>query len=86
MLIQLQPCVAGWSPAEILTAGGAVITAVLTAFLSVRRIKADKTSTDRFHISGIRQLETHSELSRIKEAVSDCCGGSSNNKKGRPPE
>lgn len=83
MLIQLQPCVAGWSPAEILTASGAVLTACLTAFLSYRRVKADKVASDRFFINGLRAAKTHDELDQLRQAVLSGGENDGYNTKGR---
>lgn len=46
----VQPCLAGYSPADIITAAGAVATTCFTAFLSYRRVRKDRLDVERWSI------------------------------------
>lgn len=46
----VQPCTAGYSPAEVITAVGVVFSTCFTAFLAYRRVRKDKVDTERWSI------------------------------------
>lgn len=48
-----QPCLAGWSPSEIITAVGLAINSVLVGWLTYARVQKDKKDTERWSSASI---------------------------------
>lgn len=58
----VQPCTAGWSPAEIIAAVGVCVTSVLTAFLAIRRVRKDTLDSRRWMLNTIHQSQVQQKL------------------------
>jgi len=58
MIIQVGPCTAGWSPAEIIAAVGVAVNSMLLTFLVRRRIQKDQTDNARWVQSGLDHAST----------------------------
>ena len=68
MVQVVQPCTAGWSPAEIIAAVGVCVTSVLTAFLAIRRVRKDTLDSRRWMLNTIHQ-------SRVQQTLDEECSG-----------
>lgn len=56
----IEPCIAGWSPAEIIAALGVALNALLLTFLVRRRVVKDRNDVDRWRESNLVSEEVAS--------------------------
>lgn len=72
MVQTVGPCITGWSPAEIITAVGGIVTVCLTIFLARRRVLKDAADDERW-----TTLTPGAEVAR-KGRIKNGTGGNSN--------